>query len=119
MTSNALHRFLIDPAAIAPDVVALTDAPTGATTTRHELLEEAQAVARLLSKQGVVAEQRVLMCCADTKAFLAWFWGAMWIGAVPVPVSTMLTAKDYKFLIEDSRAVGVTYSPVFLSLIHI
>ena len=113
MTSNALHRFLIEPAAIAPDAVALTDAPTGATTTRHELLEEAQAVARLLSKQGVVAEQRVVMCCTDTKAFLAWFWGAMWIGAVPVPVSTMLTAKDYKFLIEDSRAVGVTYSPVF------
>jgi len=118
LTSTALNRFLIDPAAVSPDAIALTDAPTGVTTTRHELLEDAQAVARLLLKRGVVAEQRVLMCCADTKAFLAWFWGAMWIGAVPVPVSTMLTAKDYKFLLEDSRAVGVTYSPVFSDAVN-
>jgi len=113
LTGNALHRFLIDPATISPDAVALIDAPTGLTTTRNELLEEAQAVARQLLKHGVVAEQRILICGLDTKAFLAWFWGAMWIGAIPVPVSTMLTGKDYSFLLEDSRAVGLTFSPGF------
>ena len=113
MTGNALHRFLIDPAAFSPDAVALTDAPTGVTTTRHELLEEARDVARLLLKQGVVAEQRILICSLDTRAFLAWFWGAMWVGAIPVPVSTMLTAKDYRFLLEDSRAVALIYSHAF------
>ena len=79
MTGNALHRFLIDPAVVSPDAVALTDAPTGVTTTRHELLEEARDVARLLLQQGVVAEQRILICGLDTRAFLAWFWGAMWV----------------------------------------
>ena len=93
--------------------MALTDAPTGVTTTRHELLEEARHVARLLLKQGVVAEQRILICSLDTRAFLAWFWGAMWVGAIPVPVSTMLTAKDYRFLLEDSRAVALIYSHAF------
>lgn len=113
MTGNALHRFLIDPAAVSPAAVALTDAPTGATTTRQELLDEARDVARLLLHQGVAAEQRILICSLDTKAFLAWFWGAMWIGAIPVPVSTMLTEKDYRFLLEDSRAVALAFSPAF------
>ncbi|MDP7067631.1 MAG: benzoate-CoA ligase family protein [Acidimicrobiales bacterium] len=110
MTDNAVSRFLVEPAKASPDTVALIDAPTGQTTTRQELLEEAQKVARLLLERGVVAEQRVLMCCLDTKAFLAWFWGTMWIGAVPVPVSTMLTEKDYDFLLADSRAVGLVVS---------
>ena len=58
-------------------------------------------------------EQRVLLCCADTPAFLWWFWGAMWIGAIPVPLSTMFRTEDYRFLIGDSRAVGMIYSPPF------
>ena len=90
--------------------VAVVDAPTGETTTRDELLQAARSVARLLLDRGVVAEQRIMMCCLDTNAFLAWFWGTMWVGAVPVPVSTMLTEKDYQFLIEDSRAVGLVIS---------
>jgi benzoate-CoA ligase family protein len=41
----------------------------------------------------------------------------MWIGAVPVPVSTMLTEKDYRFLLEDSRAVGAVFSPDFQEIV--
>ena len=105
-----MNLFLVEPAKLSPDAVAVVDAPTGQTTTRDELLQAARSVARLLLDRGVVAEQRIMMCCLDTKAFLAWFWGTMWVGAVPVPVSTMLTEKDYQFLIEDSRAVGLVIS---------
>ena len=105
-----MNRFLVEPAKLSPDAVAVVDAPTGETTTRDELLQAARSVARLLLDRGVVAEQRIMMCCLDTNAFLAWFWGTMWVGAVPVPVSTMLTEKDYHFLIEDSRAVGLVIS---------
>ena len=114
---NAVHRFVIDPALSAPDAVAVTDALSGATTSRNELLEGSQLAARILLSRGVVAEQRIFMCCADTSAFLMWFWGAMWIGAVPVPVSTMLTEKDYNFLLEDSRAVGAVFSPDFQKVV--
>ena len=105
-----MNRFLVEPAKLSPDAVAVVDAPTGETTTRDELLQAARSVARLLLDRGVVAEQRIMMCCLDTNAFLAWFWGTMWVGAVPVPVSTLLTDKDYQFLIEDSRAVGLVIS---------
>jgi benzoate-CoA ligase family protein len=36
------------------------------------------------------------------------------MGAVPVPVSTMLTVDDYRFLLDDSRAVGLVVSAPFL-----
>ena len=32
------------------------------------------------------------------------FFGAMKVGAVPVPVSTLLTTADYQFLLSDTRA---------------
>ncbi len=110
MPENAVHQFLIEPAERAPETVALVNASTGLKTTRQDLLTGAQQAACFLANQGVVAEQRVMMCCYDSSAFLNWFWGAIWIGAVPVPVSTMLTTKDYEFLIKDSRAVGVVFS---------
>ncbi len=111
--ANAVHRFVIDPAGQTPDTVALTDAITGATHSRAQMLAGVQGCAAELLRRGIKPEQRIMLCCADTAAFLWWFWGAMWIGAIPVPVSTMLTAKDYAFLLDDSRAVGLIYSQVF------
>src|SRR3979411_1930079 len=49
-------------------------------------------------------EQRVLLCLLDTVDFPTFFWGAIKIGAVPVPVNTLLSSKDYDFLLRDSRA---------------
>ncbi|HCB34953.1 MAG TPA: benzoate-CoA ligase family protein, partial [Acidimicrobiaceae bacterium] len=112
-TANAVVRFVVEPALRSPDAVAVTDAPTGATATRAQVAAGVRAAAAALTARGVQAEQRVMLCCADTTAFLWWFWGAMWIGAVPVPVSTMLTAADYAFLLDDSRAVGLVFSPAF------
>src|SRR3546814_1158534 len=37
-------------------------------------------------------------------------FGAMKIGAVPVPVNTLLTTKDYDFLLRDSRAAVLAVS---------
>ncbi len=53
---------------------------------------------------GVEPEQRVLLCMLDTVDFPAVFLGAMKVGAVPVPVNTLLTTADYEFLLADSRA---------------
>jgi benzoate-CoA ligase family protein len=112
-SSNAVHRFVISPATADAHAVAVIDAASSATFTRSAVLEGVQAAANTLIGLGVQPEQRVMLCCADTVAFLHWFWGAMWIGAVPVPVSTMLNEADYRFLLDDSRAVGFVYSPLF------
>ena len=113
MSANAVHRFVIEPAAADPSATAVIDAASGRRLSRAEMAEGAKAAAAALAGRGVQPEQRVMMCAADTPAFLWWFWGAIWIGAIPVPVSTMLRRHDFEFLLRDSRAVGLLYSPPF------
>jgi benzoate-CoA ligase len=58
-------------------------------------------------------EQRVLMVCLDAPEFIGTFWGAIKIGAIPVPVNTLLRAADYRYFLEDSRAkVAVVSAPL-------
>ncbi len=113
LPNNAVVRMVVEPAAEDPNRDAVVDAVTGDAHTRADILAGVRAAAATLVARGVQPEQRVILCCADTPAFLHWFWGAMWMGAVPVPVSTMLTADDYRFLLDDSRAVGLVYSAPF------
>ena len=62
---------------------------------------------------GVEMEHRVVMVCLDAPEFLGAFWGAIKIGAVPVPVNTLLRAEDYRYVLDDSRArVAVVSAPL-------
>jgi benzoate-CoA ligase family protein len=53
---------------------------------------------------GVQPEQRILMVMADSPDFVVVYLAAMRIGAIPVPVSTMLRADGIAELLRDSRA---------------
>ena len=56
------------------------------------------------ARSGLQPEQRVLMFMADSPEFVVVYLAAMRIGAVPVPVSTMLHADGLAELLRDSRA---------------
>jgi len=73
-------------------------------TTYAQLSARVGRAGNLLRRLGVQMEQRVMMLMLDTVDFPAVFFGAMKIGAVPVPVNTLLTAEDYAYLLADSRA---------------
>jgi benzoate-CoA ligase len=76
----------------------------------HDLVNRAGNVFREL---GVEMEQRVLMICLDAPEFLGAFWGAIKIGAVPVPTNTLMRAADYRYVLDDSRAkVAVVSAPL-------
>jgi benzoate-CoA ligase len=49
-------------------------------------------------------EERVLLLLLDGPAFASAFFGAVKIGAVPVPVNTLWKAPDYRYVLRDSRA---------------
>lgn len=61
-------------------------------------------VGNALRALGVEMEQRVVLILRDTPAFVYAFWGAIKIGAVPVPVNTLLTAHDLAYILDDTRA---------------
>jgi len=103
-------RWLVDRhvEAGAGERVALVCA--GATLTYRELQEQTWRAAALLRSLGVGVGERVLMVLSDEPAFPALFLGAMRLGAVAVPVSTMLTAADLAELAADAGAVAVAVS---------
>src|SRR5450759_3552348 len=49
-------------------------------------------------------EERVVLLLLDTPAFPLAFFGAIKIGAVPIPTSTLWKPSDYRYVLNDSRA---------------
>ena len=74
------------------------------TITYRELVEAANKTGNALLELGVERENRVMICLPDCPEFLYTYFGAMRIGAVPVPISTMAIPADYKYYLNDSRA---------------
>ncbi len=72
-----------------------------------ELFRRVCAMAGALQALGVARENRVLLILGDTPAFPISFFGAMRIGAVPVPVNPLYKVSDYRFFLEDSEACVV------------
>ena len=70
----------------------------------QDLFNRVCAMGRALRAIGVAREQRVLLILGDTPAFPVAFFGAMRIGAVPVPINPLYKATDYRFFLEDSYA---------------
>ncbi|HEY2991207.1 MAG TPA: benzoate-CoA ligase family protein, partial [Methylomirabilota bacterium] len=76
----------------------------GRAITYGELADLVGRAAGALAEAGLDVEQRVLLVLNDSPAFAAAFWGAAKLGAVAVPVNTLMAAEDYAFLLNDSRA---------------
>src|ERR687889_349906 len=72
--------------------------------TYGELLREASRAGNLLRALGVAREERVLLILDDTTAFPVVFLGAMRLGAVPVPVSPLDKADNFRHFVDDSYA---------------
>src|ERR1700682_5048269 len=72
--------------------------------TYRQLFERVNQVGNTLRKLGVRMEERVFMLLMDSPEFAASFFGAIKIGAVPVPVNTLLKSADYEYLLNNSRA---------------
>jgi benzoate-CoA ligase family protein len=72
--------------------------------TFAELLRDACRVGHLLRGLGVAREDRVVLVLDDTSAFPRVFLGAMRLGAVPVPVSHLDKADNFRHFVDDSYA---------------
>jgi len=110
-SESALRRFVLDPAEAQPTAEAVRDAGSGEVVTREALAARVRRAAARLAAAGVRPEERILLALVDRSAFLEAFWGTMYLGAIPVPMSTLLPEGDYAFVLADARAVGLVFSP--------
>lgn len=84
--------------------------------TYQQLSENVSRVGNALRRLGVRMEQRVATLLPDCPEMVYVFLGAMKMGAVAVPLNTMLTGKDYQYLLNDCRAHVLV---VAQSLLHV
>src|SRR6266481_81447 len=82
--------------------------------TYQQLFERVNQLGNALKKLGVRREERVALLLLDTPEFAYCFFGAIKIGAVPVPLNTMLTSPEYEYMLNDSRARVVIVSESLL-----
>jgi len=81
--------------------------------TYADLAARVDRCGHLLAGIGLAKGDRLLMIVKDCPAFCYLFWGAIKAGIVPVPVNTLLRAKDYQYMIEDSACAALAYSPEY------
>ncbi|WP_158887209.1 benzoate-CoA ligase family protein [Amycolatopsis anabasis] len=74
------------------------------TLAYADLAAEVRRVAGGLRALGVRPEERVLMCLPDDVELFTAILATLYLGAVAVPASTMLTGPELGTLVADSRA---------------
>ena len=72
--------------------------------TYHELYENVNRVGNALRQIDVRIEERVALLLLDGPEFAAGFFGAIKIGAVAVPINTLLKTADYEYVLNNCRA---------------
>ncbi len=80
--------------------------------TYAQLAERVSRLGNALRERlQVRIEERVLLLLPDGPEFVYCFFGALKIGAVPVPVNTLWKSADYEYVLNDSRARVLIVSP--------
>lgn len=110
---NAAHDLLQRNAA-RPGKVAYIDATTGRQLTYGELADQARRFASALRAQGFAPETRVMMAMLDTLEWPVVFLGCILAGVVPIAANTLLTTRDFEFMLRDSRAQALFVSRALL-----
>jgi benzoate-CoA ligase len=82
--------------------------------TYRQFLENVNRTANVLTALDVRMEDRVMLLLRDTPEMLFSFYGAIKIGAVPIPSNILMKAPDFLYMLNDSRAVVLIVDAVFL-----
>ena len=99
------------------ELIALRSAG-GASVSYAELAANVGRCGNSLKQLGLREGARVLMVVTDCPMFIYTFWGSIKAGLIPIPVNTMMSTEEYRFLIDDSECAAVIYSPEYSDKIN-
>jgi len=86
--------------------------------TYRDIQKMTNKMANMFKNLDIRMGDRIIMIVLDTPWFYSTFWGAVKMGAVPVPSSTMLTANDYEYYLNDSQARTLVVSSRLLPVVN-
>jgi benzoate-CoA ligase len=82
--------------------------------TYAEVAARANRCANVLLDLGLPSESRVALCLLDTIEYPTMMLGAIKAGLVPICTNTLLAARDYAFILADSRARALVVTEALL-----
>ena len=88
------------------------------TLSYAELEDQARRLAQGLTAAGIHREERVLLLMHDMREWVISFLGAMYAGVVPVAINTLLTADDYAYMLEHSRAQAILTNGALVPMVQ-
>jgi benzoate-CoA ligase family protein len=109
---NAAETFIDAHRGVRDSLVAIRC--QGQSVTYGELASNVDRCGNALRELGVGIEQRIVILCLDSPPFAYAFFGAIKVGAIPVPANTLLTPRDLAYILSDSRAVAIVVSAPLL-----
>lgn len=84
------------------------------TYTYQQLLEKVNRAANMLIELGVQPENRVMILLQDSPETIFSFYGAMNLGAVPIPTNILMKSQDFLHVLNDSRSAVLIVDSAFL-----
>src|SRR5437867_7984602 len=109
---NAAETFIDSHRSVRESSIAIRC--QGKSVSYGEMASNVDRCGNALRELGIGLEQRVVILCLDSPAFVYAFFGAIKIGAVPVPTNTLLTPRDLAYVLNDTRAVAIVVSASLL-----
>jgi long-chain acyl-CoA synthetase len=104
-----------------PDAAAIVMGATGATVTYAELEARSNQCARLFASRGLEPGHHVAICCENDARFLDVVWAAQRSGLYYTPISTLLTADELAYVVQDCGAralvVSATLGPLATAIV--
>ncbi|MEO8536821.1 MAG: benzoate-CoA ligase family protein [Betaproteobacteria bacterium] len=108
-------RYLLDVNSDRAHKAAFID--DRSTLDYGALSERVRRFASGLRTLGLRREERVLVLMHDCNDWPVSFLGTLYAGCVPVAVNTLLTADDYAYMLEHSRAQAAVVSGALLPVL--
>jgi benzoate-CoA ligase family protein len=87
--------------------------------TYGEMQSMINRVGNALHIMGVHMEERVMLVMHDSPEAMASFFGAIKIGAIPIPINFMYTRHDFRYLLNNSRARTLIADEEFIEEIEV
>jgi benzoate-CoA ligase len=95
-----------------PGSIAIIDGE--GSITYGQLDDAVRRFASVLREAGARREERIAFIAPDSRWLSAGFWGAIAAGCVAVPVNTLLTAADFRYVLADCGAGIVVVDPAIV-----
>jgi benzoate-CoA ligase len=114
-TTFNFSEYLIDVNANRSDKIAYID--DDGSMSYGEFAQKIAQFGTSLLKSGIKREERILLLMQDCNDWPITFLGSMYSGIVPVAVNTLLTARDYAYMLAHSRSQVVVITSALIPVL--